>query len=107
MAGVTRGDVYRVRFGRGLGHEQQGPRYGVIVQAASLLELSTVLVAPTSTSALALTFRPEIEIAGAKTRVLLEHIRSVDVRRLGRRVSHLTLDEQRTIDDALRTVLDL
>ena len=43
---MTRGDVYRVRFGRGRGHAQHGPRYGVIVQSTALLALSTCLVAP-------------------------------------------------------------
>jgi mRNA interferase MazF len=104
---MTRGDVYRVRFGRGRGHEQRGPRYGVIVQADALLDLSTVIVAPTSTTALPATFRPEIELKGTRTRVLVEHVRSIDLQRLGKRVRRLTREEQQAVDDALNVVLGL
>jgi mRNA interferase MazF len=45
---VTRRDVYRVQVPAGRGHEQRGPRYGVIVQADVFLGLATVLVAPTT-----------------------------------------------------------
>lgn len=104
---MTRGDVHELSLRRGRGHEQRGPRYGVIVQATALLELSTVVVAPTSTSAIPLTFRPEIEIEEARTRVMVEQLRAVDPQRLGKRVHHLTLDEQHAVDQALRAVLGL
>jgi mRNA interferase MazF len=104
---VTRGDVYRVRFGRGRAREQQGPRYGVIVQTAALLDLSTVVVAPTSRSASPASFRPVIEIAGQKTSVMVDQVRAVDIRRLGKHTYHLTLDEQHAVDQALRSVLNL
>ena len=48
---VLRGDVHEFRLPRGTGHEQQGRRYGVIVQVNELLPRSVVLVAPTSRSA--------------------------------------------------------
>ena len=41
------------------GHEQRGTRFAVVVQSDSL-PLSTLLVAPTSTSARAASFRPRI-----------------------------------------------
>lgn len=104
---MTRGDVYELRLRRGRGHERRGPRYGVVVQGAAVLDLSTVIVAPTSTSAIPLSFRPEIELDGMRTRVMVEQMRAVDHQRLGRRVHHLTLDEQHAVDQALRAVLDL
>jgi mRNA interferase MazF len=104
---VTRGDVYRVRAPAGSGREPRGPRYGVIVQADDLLGLSTALIAPTSRSAVASTFRPEIEIGGARTRVLVEQLRAVDLERLHQRMGHLAPGEQRAIDDALELVLGL
>ena len=60
MVGFRRGYVCRLRLGNRHGHEQQGVRYGVIVQTDALMVLSTVLVAPTSTSSRAASFRPEI-----------------------------------------------
>lgn len=104
---MTRGDVYRVRLPTGRGHEQHGPRYAVIVQADALLGLSTAIVAPTSRSAAPATFRPDIEIAGHATRVLVEQLRAVDVTRLDRHAGRLTSDEQQAVDDALELVLGL
>jgi mRNA interferase MazF len=104
---VRRGDVFRLRLGRRKGHEQAGVRYGVIVQSDALLRLSTVLIAPTSTTARRASFRPEIEIDGTTTRVLVEQTGAIDVSRLGDQHGHLTREEQWGVDLALETVLDL
>lgn len=102
-----RGDVYQVRSPRAVrGHEQAGPRFAVVVQS-DLLPLSTWLLAPTSTSARAASFRPEVEVNGRRTRVLAEQTAAVDPERLGAAVGHLTLDELRQVDAALRLVLSL
>lgn len=74
---------------------------------SDLLPLSTWLVAPTSTSAAPASFRPEVEIEGRTTRVLAEQTSAVDPERLGERVGRLSNAELQTLDDALRTVLDL
>jgi mRNA interferase MazF len=71
---VRRGDIYRLRVPKGLGHEQHGPRFGVVVQADTLLPRSVVVVAPTSQSARPATFRPEVDVAGATTRVPVEQL---------------------------------
>jgi mRNA interferase MazF len=104
---VRRGDVFRLRLRQGKGHEQQGVRYGVVVQSDALLTLSTVLVAPTSRSARAASFRPEVEIEESATRVLVEQTGAVDLTRLGDLVGHLTNEEQWGVDLALNTVFDL
>lgn len=104
---MRRGDVHRLRVPKGLGHEQRGVRYGVVVQADALLPRSVVLVAPTSTSARAASFRPVIEVRGGTTRVLVEQVGAVDVSRLGDRVGSLGAEELSDVDDALRTVLSL
>lgn len=104
---MTRGDVYRVRLGRGRGHEQAGARYGVVVQADEFLSRSMVIIAPTSARAFPATFRPEIAISGVTTRVMTDQLRSVDVERFGKRVRRLTREEMREVDEALRIVLDL
>ena len=102
-----RGDVYRLRASRDArGHEQRGARYAVVVQSDDL-PLSTLLVAPTSTSARAASFRPEIDVDGRATRVLAEHTAAVDPNRLGDLVGHLRSDQLRQVEAALRLVLDL
>ena len=98
---MTRGDVFRVHLPVRRGRERHGPRYAVLVQADELLGLSTVLVAPTSRSARPASFRPEIEIAGERTRVMVEQTRALDLERLGAHAGRLTAQEQRAVDDAL------
>jgi mRNA interferase MazF len=88
------------------GHEQEGVRYAVVVQATHL-ELSTVLVAPTSTKAGPTSFRPEVVVDGAPTRVLVEQVGVVDPGRLGDPAGVLTPDERESVDRALRLVLGL
>lgn len=102
---MIRGEIYRLRPPRASGHEQQGPRYGVIVQASPLLAGSTVIVAPTSRSAPEASWRPVIEIGGTETRVLVDKLAAVDVGRLGEFSGYLTHTEIEHVDTALRAVL--
>ncbi len=104
---MRRGEVYRFRTPKGVGHEQQGVRYGIVVQADELLPRSVVIVAPTSRSARSASFRPEIVVAGETTRVLVEQIGAVDAERLCDRTGSLSAEEMWAIDDALATVLGL
>jgi mRNA interferase MazF len=104
---VRRGDLFDLRLPKGIGHEQHGKRYGVIVQSDALLPRSVVLIAPTSTSARNASFRPAIDIDGTETKVLVEQMGAVDVGRLGDRAGHLTPEEQWSVDAALLTVLGL
>lgn len=104
----VRGDLYRLKAPKDpKGHEQAGPRYAVVVQSDDL-PLSTVVVAPTSTGRRAASFRPEIEIDGTPTRVMLEQLTVVDpTTRLGVFAGRLSADEMREVDEALRAVLAL
>ncbi len=104
---MLRGDIYEIRMPRGQGHEQQGRRFGVVVQANELLPRSVVLVAPTSRSARHASFRPQIEVRGENTKVLVEQVGAVDAGRLGDLAGRVTPEEQWGIDEALLTVLGL
>lgn len=104
---MQRGEVYRFKVPKGVGHEQQGERFGVVVQSDATLPRSVVVVAPTSRSARSASFRPEVSVAGASTRVLVEQLGAVDVQRLGRRIGRLSSVEMWAVDDALVTVLGL
>ncbi|MCL1801011.1 MAG: type II toxin-antitoxin system PemK/MazF family toxin, partial [Promicromonosporaceae bacterium] len=67
-----RGDIYRLPGNQSqVKHAQKGARYAVIVQSDELM-LSTVLVAPTSTSVRPTSFRPRINMNGTTTYVLTE-----------------------------------
>ena len=104
---MQRGDVVALRLPKGVGHEQHGSRPAVVVQSDSLLPRTVVLIAPTSGSARAASFRPEIVVAGRRTRVLVEQAGAVDVSRLGRRLGRLTREEMWEVDAALMTVFGL
>lgn len=70
--------------------------------------LSTVVAAPTSTGSWDSDFHPEIEVAGRRTKVLVEQMQAVDVqRRLGARIGRVRPEEQAAIDRALLLVLGL
>jgi mRNA interferase MazF len=105
---VVRGEVFRLPSRRGArGHEQRGARFAVVVQADEFLDLSTTLVAPTSTSARSASFRPTIVVDRRETRVLVEQTTVVDPQRLGRSAGRLETNELRAIDDALSLILGL
>lgn len=104
---MVRGDVHAITLPRGRGHAQHGRRFGVIVQADDLLALSTVVICPTSQSTPPASFHPEVAIEGAPTRVMCEMVGAVDAGALGVAVGHLTLEELRSVDDALTLVLGL
>jgi mRNA interferase MazF len=101
----VRGDLYRLRAAKdAVGHDQRGPRYAVAVQS-DMIRLSTLVVAPTSTSAQPATFRPTIEIDGTATRILVDQMRAVDETRLGDFTGRLDPDELDELDQAVRLVL--
>ena len=104
---MVRGDVHEITLTHRRGRVQHGRRYAVIVQADDLLALSTVVVCPTSTSTPPASFHPEVAVGDDPTRVLCEMVGAVDARALGAQVGHLTVDELRSVDDALLLVLDL
>jgi mRNA interferase MazF len=105
---MVRGEVFRLPAPRGArGHEQRGARYAVVVQADEFLDLSTVLVSPTSTSARPASFRPAIDLEGEATRVLVEQTTVIDPEQLGRSAGRLSAAELRSVDEALTLVLGL
>jgi mRNA interferase MazF len=101
----VRGDLFRLRPGKNsAGHEQRGPRYAVAIQSDGIL-LSTLIVAPTSTSAQAAIFRPEIELDGTRTRVLVDQMRAVDPSRLDDFAGRLDAMETGEVDRVVRLML--
>ena len=88
------------------GHEQRGRRYAVVLQP-DWLNLSTLIVAFTSTSARETSFRPPVTVAGRPTLVMRDQIATVDLDRLTEPVGFLTVEQLHRIDQAITLVLDL
>lgn len=98
---MIRGAVYRIDLGRHRGHEQGGKRLGVVVSPSDS-PLSVVTVIPTSTSAGPSLHRPELEIAGRVTRLLVDQVRSIDIRYVvGDPVDYLSRDQVVDVELAL------
>ncbi len=69
---------------------------------------STVTIAPTSTSAQASTFRPEVIIAGRSTRILIDQIRTIDSAYVaGELVDYLSRDDMAQVEHTLSCYLGL
>ncbi len=79
----------------------------MVVQADEFLPRSVVIVAPTSRRARPASFRPEIDVDGSTTRVLVEQVGAVNTQRLGELSGHLSPEEIWGVDEALSTVLGL
>lgn len=103
-----RGDLYRLKASRDArGHEQAGSRYAVVVQSDDL-PLSTWIIAPTSTGRRAASFRPEIEVNGTTTRVMVEQLTVIDPQsRVGEFAGRLDSSEMHAVDAAVQAVLAL
>jgi mRNA interferase MazF len=99
---VQRGDVVELRLAKGVGHEQRSRRFGVVVQSDALSPRSVVLISPRSTSAKDSTFRPEVEILGEKTKILVEQVAALDVGRLGETITRLHGGAMWNVDDKAR-----
>ncbi|MGH3245248.1 MAG: type II toxin-antitoxin system PemK/MazF family toxin, partial [Trebonia sp.] len=82
----------------------RGTRYAVAIQSDGIL-LSALIVAPTSTSAQPAVFRPEIEMEGTQTRVLVDQMRAVDASRLVDFAGRLDAAEAGKVDRAVRLIL--
>lgn len=104
----VRGDLYRLRAAQdAIGHEQQVPRYAVVLQSDDL-NLSTAIVAPTSTRAHPYVFRPEVNVRGTSTRLMLDQLRAVDREKaIGDRIGRLSPHELVEVNRLLRAVLDI
>lgn len=89
-----------------MGREQDGSRYAVVVQSDDLF-VSTLIVVPTSASALGMTHRAEVTVQGRTTHALAEQVMAVDPARLGDRVGRLSLGEMTAVDEALRLTMAL
>ena len=98
---MIRGAVYRIDLGRPRGHEQGGKRLG-LVMSPSDSPLSVITVIPTSTSAGPSIHRPELEIGGQSTRMLVDQIRTIGVNHVtGDPVAFLNRDELAEVELAL------
>jgi mRNA interferase MazF len=85
------GEVYRVIL-EGIGHEERGPHYAVVVSDEAYNVGSTVVVVPFSSRAREAVFHPATVIRGTRTRAMVEQLRAVDRSRLREQVGFIASD---------------
>jgi mRNA interferase MazF len=105
---VIRGAVYPVDLGDAKrGHEQRGRRLALVVSIEQNA-WSVLTIIPTSTSAQASVFRPEVVIAGRNTRILIDQVRTIDVSYVaGELVDYLSQDDMAQVEHSLSRYLGL
>jgi mRNA interferase MazF len=105
---MIRSAVYPVDLGdTRRGHEQRGRRLGLVISIEQNA-WPVVTIIPTSTSAQASVFRPEVVIAGRKTKILIDQIRTIDVSYVaGELVDYLSQDEMAQVEHGLSRYLGL
>ena len=112
---MIKGDVYFVKMGdEGIGCEQKGDRYAIIVQNNTGNQYSpTTIVAFATTSIHKAKLPTHIEINNSNSGipepsiVLCEQLRTIDKSRLERRVGHLSINKKEELDRALCISLGL
>jgi mRNA interferase MazF len=105
---MIRGAVYPVDLGDAKrGREQRGRRLGLVISIEQNA-WSTVIIIPTSTSAQAAVFRPDVVIAGRETKVLIDQIRTIDTSYIaGELVDYLSRDDMAQVEHGLSRYLGL
>lgn len=108
-----RGDIYFAHFGDGIGSEQHGDRPVVIVQNdVGNAHAPTLIVVPLTSRTDKKATQPThclLENAGlaAPSMVLAEQITTLDKHRVLKYLGHLTLEEMRRVDAAVKSSLAL
>jgi len=99
---VIRGAVYLVDLGDAKrGHELRGRRLGLVISIEQNV-WSVVTIIPTSTSAQASVFRPEVVIAGRETKILIDQVRTIDVSYVtGELIDYLSRDDMAQVEHSL------
>ena len=109
-----RGELYYVDLDPVIGSEQGGHRPVLVIQNDVGNEYSPVVIVAALTSRPAARARPTDVLLSpgssglqAPSRVLLNQIRTIDKRRLGRSIGQLTPEEMAQIDEAIKISLGL
>ena len=109
MVFPRRGDIFWVSLDPTLGSEVNKTRPGVVVSNDEANEVSSrVIIAPiTSSAKRVLPFEVAIKLGSKKGKVMLDQIRSIDKKRLGKLITTCDGDTIDAIDDALQIALGL
>ncbi len=104
---VRRFEIWVVALDPVVGSEMQKPRPAVVVSPDEMNDrLRTVLVAPLTRQGFTAPFRVSCQFAGVNGQIALDHIRSVDKRRLARPLGRLDPTTARAVLATLRELFE-
>lgn len=99
---VEQFDVYWVDLNPTIGAEMQKIRPCVIASPKELNQhLATVIIIPITSAIHGYPYRVSCRIAGREGEIVTDQIRTVDKRRLKKKVAKLSLEEQTELQDVL------
>ena len=102
---VRRGEIWLAALDPTIGNEIQKTRPCVIISPAEMHDhLRTVIVAPMTTGSRSAPFRIPVAFEGKKDLILLDQIRTLDRRRLTKRLGAVTA---RTLSSTLATLQEV
>jgi len=108
---IQRGAVFNVNFSPRRGHEQEGVRPAIVIQADLYCPLSTLLLIPTSTHARKeIDFHVPVTVQGIRTYALIEQLTAVDKARRIKSENYLgriSRKEMEKIDRILKVFVGL
>lgn len=106
---VKRGDVYWVHLDPAIGSEIKKTRPAVILSNDIQNKMSVrYIVGPITSQVKKLyPFEALVKLDGKTSKVSLDQVRTIDARRLGRFIGHLSEHELRDVNGALKLVLSI
>ena len=107
MSEVKRGDVYLVMLNPGRCDEIRNMRPCLVVSPNELnSSLDTFIVAPMTTGGHEYPFRIACQFGGTPGFIVLDQLRTVDRRRMARRLGRIDPDTLRSAQQTLRTMFE-
>ena len=107
MSEVRRGDVHLVMLNPARGDEIRNMRPCLIVSPDELnRSLNTFIVAPMTTGGYEYPFRVACEFGGKTGFIVLDQLRTVDRRRMARKLGQIDPETLRSVLQVLRTMFD-
>jgi mRNA interferase MazF len=104
---VTRGEVWLANLDPTVGHEIQKTRPCVIISPDELNKgVRTVLIAPMTTGGWATSFRVPVFFQGKDGLIVPDQMRSIDRRRLRKKLGALPEDDLQTLLGVIRTIFE-
>ena len=104
---IKRFEIWVVSLDPALGSEMRKARPAVVVSPDEMNHrLNTVLVAPLTTRGFIAPFRVPCQLAGVNGQIALDHVRSLDKRRLARRLGQLDPTTAKTVLFTLRELFE-